>query len=199
MSVKEAEEKEEGLFKRIINAIKGFVIEPEEEDEEKDYGNNDKKYDSFSFRFAQIVPSSIEDVEAAAVSYKHGSALFVNYQQTQEEIQRREKDFLLGLVYACDGSYKKLNANLFLYLPAKGDVRTERILTFDAIQDLADHYRAAKPLIVIRDVENLNAWKRVNDFLSGVCLSVDGSFRQLQEDIVLYLPAGMELVNLNRK
>ena len=84
-------------------------------------------------RQSQIVstqPRSFNDVQIIADHLKGGQPVIVNLSQVQPEEAQRILDYASGVAFALNGSAKKVNGEIFLFVPSgvdiigAGDLRT---------------------------------------------------------------------------
>lgn len=72
---------------------------------------------------------SMEDARRAADGLKAGSQQVVNFQYTDSRTRERVVDFLMGVVYALEGTVERVHEQVFLFVPA--NVKVEAINTDD--------------------------------------------------------------------
>lgn len=67
-------------------------------------------------------PVSYEDAQSIADNLKSHKPIIVNMEELDGTIAQRVLDFLLGAVYALDGSINKISRGIFLVAPKNCDV-----------------------------------------------------------------------------
>ncbi len=72
-------------------------------------------------RMVLFEPRSFEDSQSIAVELVNGKACIVNFHRLQIEYAQRSIDFLSGVIYAFNGTIKKIDSNVYLCSP-KSDV-----------------------------------------------------------------------------
>ena len=66
-------------------------------------------------------------------------------------------------------------------------------LCFDEVQNIADHLRSRKPVIInLEDAEKELA-KRIVDFISGTTYALGGSMQKVGNNIFLFVPANIDI------
>ncbi|HEY5584480.1 MAG TPA: cell division protein SepF [Ruminiclostridium sp.] len=65
--------------------------------------------------------------------------------------------------------------------------------TFDDAQDICDHLKSNKPVVInLEGIEKADA-QRIIDFLSGAIYSLDGSIQKVSSDIFVIAPNNVEV------
>jgi len=67
---------------------------------------------------------------------------------------------------------------------------------YEQVQNIADHLRGFKPVIVNMETIEKDLAKRILDFLSGTTYAITGSMHKINPNIVMVLPQGFSIVNL---
>ncbi|MDW8290709.1 MAG: cell division protein SepF [Armatimonadota bacterium] len=74
---------------------------------------------------------SMEDARRAADGLKAGYQQLVNFQYAEPRIRERVVDFLMGVVYALEGTVERVHEQVFLFAPANVQVEMTNIDDFD--------------------------------------------------------------------
>lgn len=67
-------------------------------------------------------PRTFTDVQVVAEHLKGGQPVIVNLSQVQPEEAQRILDYASGVAFALNGSAKKVNAEIFLFVPSGVDI-----------------------------------------------------------------------------
>lgn len=65
--------------------------------------------------------------------------------------------------------------------------------TFDRVAAIADDLKEKKAVIVNYEKVDLAEQRRICDFINGVCYVSDGDARRISQNIVLYVPDGIDV------
>ncbi len=66
--------------------------------------------------------------------------------------------------------------------------------TFDETQDIADHFKSKKPVVINLELLEKDIARRVIDFLSGTVYALDGSIQKVASDIFLIAPYNVNIM-----
>ncbi|ABO49854.1 protein of unknown function DUF552 [Desulforamulus reducens MI-1] len=83
-----------------------------------------------STKIISTQPRTFTDVQTVAEHLKNGQPVVVNLSQVHPEEAQRILDYTSGVAFALDGSAKKINGEIFLFVPSgvdivgAGDLRT---------------------------------------------------------------------------
>lgn len=72
--------------------------------------------------------------------------------------------------------------------PAGGEPATVRPRRFDQAQELADKFKDGQPVILNLEAAERDVARRLIDFASGVCYSLDGSMEKIATGVYLLKP-----------
>lgn len=78
---------------------------------------------------------------------------------------------------------KQLNLKVRIYSPAN----------FDRVTAIADDLKEGKAVVVNYERIEAEEQRRICDFVNGVCYVLDGCAKRISEQIVLYVPAGVDV------
>lgn len=129
-------------FKNILNPI--------EDDENYLVFDNDKEVEALSSyesakrpkvsvpSDAQMVlfePRSFEESDEVATHLMHGQAAVVNLHRLQRDYAQRTIDFLTGVVFALNGSIKKIGHDVILCVPHSIGVEGDISMSIEDFED----------------------------------------------------------------
>lgn len=66
-------------------------------------------------------------------------------------------------------------------------------LCFDEVQNIADHLRSRKPVIINLEDSEKELAKRIVDFISGTTYALGGSMQKVGNNIFLFVPANIDI------
>jgi len=67
---------------------------------------------------------------------------------------------------------------------------------YEQVQNIADHLRSFRPVVVNMEPIEKELAKRILDFLSGTTYAITGSMHKINANIVMVMPQGFSIVNL---
>jgi len=67
---------------------------------------------------------------------------------------------------------------------------------YEQVQNIADHLRNFRPVVVNMESIEKDLAKRILDFLSGTTYAISGSMHKINPSIVMVMPQGFSIVNL---
>ena len=67
---------------------------------------------------------------------------------------------------------------------------------YEQVQNIADHLRNFRPVVVNMEAIEKDLAKRILDFLSGTTYAISGSMHKINPSIVMVMPQGFSIVNL---
>ena len=67
---------------------------------------------------------------------------------------------------------------------------------YEQVQNIADHLRNYRPVVVNMEAIEKDLAKRILDFLSGTTYAISGSMHKINPSIVMVMPQGFNIVNL---
>lgn len=73
---------------------------------------------------------TMEDARRAADGLKVGHQQLVNFQYADARLRERVVDFLMGVVYALEGTVERVHEQVFLFAPANVQVETTSVEDF---------------------------------------------------------------------
>ncbi|AQS58719.1 cell division protein SepF [Desulforamulus ferrireducens] len=145
------------MSKGLMDKILSFIGFPEEEEEsvKAPEVSSPKEIKNFSksiqrpelaavpaARQSQIVstqPRKFNDVQEIADQLKSGHPVIVNLSQVQPEEAQRILDYASGVSFALNGSAKKVNGEIFLFVPSGVDIiGAGDLRTFTKVAEPAD-------------------------------------------------------------
>lgn len=69
--------------------------------------------------------------------------------------------------------------------------------TFDDVQAMVDEIRELRAVIVNYDLVDAALQRRICDFMNGACYVLDGDVRRVSDNMVLYVPSGVDIDTLS--
>ena len=94
------------------------------EDEEEDGTTIIRLHTRSAQRVNVLYARSMEDARRAADGLKAGHQQLVNFQYAEARVRERVVDFLMGVVYALEGTVERVHEQVFLFVPANVHVET---------------------------------------------------------------------------
>ena len=73
-------------------------------------------------------------------------------------------------------------------MPSNAEPATVRPRRFDQAQELADKFKDGQPVILNLEAAERDVARRLIDFASGVCYSLDGSMEKIATGVYLLKP-----------
>lgn len=124
-----------GVFRRILE-VTGFADEEEyyeeivEEEEilpaaEKKERKVARRSDSSKIKVSVFEPLSFSESRNIAQNLKDGMAVVINLEKTEFQVGQRIIDFMGGVIFAIDGSMKKIGESIIIAAPASFDLGGE--------------------------------------------------------------------------
>jgi cell division inhibitor SepF len=91
-------------------------------------------------------------------------------------------------------TYKK---SKLVSMPGTSQVRLVIIQaeSFECTQDICDHLKAKKPVVVNLEIVDNDTARRIIDFLSGAVYAVDGNIQKVSNSIFLIAPHNIDIEN----
>lgn len=100
------------------------------EDEEEDGDTVIRLHARAAQRVNVLYARSFEDARRAADGLKSGHQQLVNFQHADARVRERVVDFLMGVVYALEGTVERVHEQVFLFAPANVHVETTNVEDF---------------------------------------------------------------------
>ncbi len=100
------------------------------EDEEEDGGTVIRLHARAAQHVNVLYARTMEDAKRAADGLKAGHQQVVNFQYAESRVRERIIDFLMGVVYALEGTVERVHEQVFLFAPANVQVETTSIDDF---------------------------------------------------------------------
>ncbi|MEJ5251657.1 MAG: cell division protein SepF [Chthonomonadetes bacterium] len=100
------------------------------EDEEEDGGTVIRLHARAAHHVNVLYARTMEDAKRAADGLKAGHQQVVNFQYAEGRVRERIIDFLMGVVYALEGTVERVHEQVFLFAPASVQVETTHIDDF---------------------------------------------------------------------
>ncbi len=101
-----------------------------DEEEEQDGGTVIRLHTRPAQRVNVLYARSIEDARRAADGLKAGHQQLVNFQYADARVRERVVDFLMGVVYALEGTVERVHEQVFLFAPANVQVEMTNVDDF---------------------------------------------------------------------
>ncbi|MCS6949771.1 MAG: cell division protein SepF [Armatimonadota bacterium] len=100
-------------------------------EEEDDGGTVIRLHTRPAQRVHVLYARSMEDARRAADGLKAGHQQLVNFQYAEPRLRERVVDFLMGVVYALEGTVERVHEQVFLFAPANVQVEMTHVNDFD--------------------------------------------------------------------
>ncbi len=94
------------------------------EEEEEEGGTVIRLHTRPAQRVNVLYARTMEDARRAADGLKAGHQQLVNFQYADARVRERVVDFLMGVVYALEGTVERVHEQVFLFAPANVQVET---------------------------------------------------------------------------
>jgi len=101
-----------------------------DEEEEQDGGTVIRLHTRPAQRVNVLYARSFEDARRAADGLKAGHQQLVNFQYADARVRERVVDFLMGVVYALEGTVERVHEQVFLFAPANVQVEMTTVDDF---------------------------------------------------------------------
>ena len=101
-----------------------------DEEEEQDGGTVIRLHTRPAQRVNVLYARSFEDARRAADGLKAGHQQLVNFQYAEARVRERVVDFLMGVVYALEGTVERVHEQVFLFAPANVQVEMTSVDDF---------------------------------------------------------------------
>jgi len=101
-----------------------------DEEEETDGGTVIGLHTRPAQRVNVLYARSFEDARRAADGLKAGHQQLVNFQYAEARVRERVVDFLMGVVYALEGTVERVHEQVFLFAPANVQVEMTSVDDF---------------------------------------------------------------------
>lgn len=118
------EEEERSWWSRLKERLFGTS------EEEDDGGTVIRLHTRPAQRVNVLYARSMEDARRAADGLKAGHQQLVNFQYAEPRLRERVVDFLMGVVYALEGSVERVHEQVFLFAPANVQVEMTNVDDF---------------------------------------------------------------------
>jgi FtsZ-interacting cell division protein YlmF len=101
-------------------------------DEEEEEGSSTviRPHTRAAQRVNVLYARTIEDARRAADGLKAGHQQLVNFQYADARVRERVVDFLMGVVYALEGTVERVHEQVFLFAPANVQVEMTNVDDF---------------------------------------------------------------------
>ncbi len=119
------EEERRSWWSRIKERLFGT-----DEEEETDGGTVIRLHTRPAQRVNVLYARSFEDARRAADGLKAGHQQLVNFQYAEGRVRERVVDFLMGVVYALEGTVERVHEQVFLFAPANVQVEMTSVDDF---------------------------------------------------------------------
>lgn len=100
------------------------------EEEEEDGGTVIRLHTRPAQRVNVLYARTMEDARRAADGLKAGHQQLVNFQYADARVRERVVDFLMGVVYALEGTVERVHEQVFLFAPANVQVEMTSVDDF---------------------------------------------------------------------
>ncbi|GMQ65013.1 cell division protein SepF [Vallitalea maricola] len=94
-------------------------------------------------------------------------------------------------------SYSKKKSNATNIVNFQANVQMEVVViqpeTYDEAQDICDHIKSKKPVIINLDKMDRNIAQRIMDFISGSCYTLNGNLQRVTNNIFLIAPENVDI------
>ncbi|MCT4688491.1 cell division protein SepF [Vallitalea sp.] len=94
-------------------------------------------------------------------------------------------------------SYSKKKSNATNVVNFQANVQMEVVViqpeTYDEAQDICDHIKSKKPVIINLDKMDRNIAQRIMDFISGSCYTLNGNLQRVTNNIFLIAPENVDI------
>ena len=167
----------------LLRKITDFIMPPVEEEVEEVVGNAGQKADGAA-RNEEVASRMVAN--GGSVSYGGGSFRAaeeqrpayerMTYEPAQESARQARAQFKVHTT-------KVQELRMQVYVPS----------SFDQVVLIADDLKDKKAIIVNYEKVDLAAQRRICDFVNGVCYVLDGDARRVSQNIVLYVPEGVDV------
>ncbi|MCS6829251.1 MAG: cell division protein SepF [Armatimonadota bacterium] len=114
------EEESRSWWSRLKERLFGAA----EEDEEEAGNTVIRLHTRPAQRVNVLYARTMEDARRAADGLKTGHQQLVNFQYADARVRERVVDFLMGVVYALEGTVERVHEQVFLFAPANVQVET---------------------------------------------------------------------------
>ncbi|GMQ59867.1 cell division protein SepF [Vallitalea sediminicola] len=93
--------------------------------------------------------------------------------------------------------YSKKKSNATNIVNFQTNVQMEVVViqpeTYDEAQDICDHIKSKKPVIINLDKIDRNIAQRIMDFISGSCYTLNGDLQRVTNNIFLIAPENVDI------
>jgi len=120
---------------------------------------------------------------------------FVGWEAEEEEYEEEEtRDETEQLQFFSSGSKKQQGKVVNIHSSNQFKVVIMQPESFEDAQDICDHLKNKKPIIINLEEIEKDAAQRIIDFLSGAVYSLDGNIQKVSNGIFLIAPYNVDIM-----
>ena len=168
---------------QLLKKITDFIMPPVEEEVEEIVESGNQQA-SQAGRNEEVAGRRVAN--GGTISYGGAS-----YQATEEQRPAYER-----MTYEpAQDSAKAARSQFKVHTTKPQEMRVQVYVpsAFDQVAVMADDLKDKKAVIVNYEKVDLAEQRRICDFLNGVCYVLDGDARRISQNIVLYVPEGIDV------
>ncbi|GKX28795.1 hypothetical protein SH1V18_12750 [Vallitalea longa] len=118
-----------------------------------------------------------------------------DYEYEEENEEETESSNVSDFKHIKNNSKKKNNATNIVNFQA--NVQMEVIViqpeAYDEAQDICDHIKSKKPVIINLDKMDRDIAQRIMDFISGSCYTLNGNLQRVTNNIFIIAPENVDI------
>ena len=168
---------------QLLKKITDFIMPPVEEEVEEVVESGNQQV-SQAERNEEIAERMVAN--GGAVSY--GGASYQAAEEQRPAYERMTYESVQDNAKAARSQFKVHTTK-----PQEMRVQVYVPSAFDQVALMADDLKDKKAVIVNYEKVDLAEQRRICDFLNGVCYVLDGDARRISQNIVLYVPEGIDV------
>ena len=177
---------ERKIFMGMFEKLKDWLMPPEieedyeEEEEEQAAQKSAKKVEAKTTRLKEEV------AEAVAVNASPSNSVTSRSRFTTDSVRNFNVEQSVRANKPSDFTYKKAGApslNVEVYAPKN----------FDQVRSIGDQLKRKNAVVVNYEMLGMPEQRRICDFLNGLIYVLDGDVKRVSNNIVLYVPAGVDV------
>ncbi len=169
----------------LIKKITDFIMPPVEEEVDEELETEGQQANQAD-RNEEVVDRLVAN--GSSVSFGGASAVYqpaeeqrptygrMSYENRQDSAKVARSQFKVHTT-------KIQELNMQVYAPS----------SFDQVVSIADDLKDSKAVLVNYEKVDLAEQRRICDFVNGVCYVSDGDARRISQNIVLYVPEGIDV------
>ena len=121
----------------------------------------------------------------------------VKEEKVAAAVPQRERQVVNGTPYTAPAVHSR--PTLTVHTTKVSELRMQIYVPtkFDQVADIADDLKAKHAAIVNYERVDAAEQRRICDFINGVCYVEDGEARRISDTMVLYVPAGVSVVEVS--